>query len=1018
MTPTRILFCILALMSLSLSAFAQGTAVGTIKGQVLDDTGAYVPATDIKVTGPRGFSKALQSDATGNFSLPGLQPGNYTLKTTRAGFAVSSAQVTVAAGKVVTLNIPLKVQASKQEVTVQGESVGTVSVEASANASQLVLKQTEIDALPDDPDDLAADLQALAGPSAGPNGGQIYIDGFTGGQLPPKSSIREIRINQNPFSAEFDRLGFGRIEILTKPGTDRLRGNIMFSDSDSALNSRNPFSVNKPDYSSRMFEGNVGGPINHKTSYFVDFERRSINDNADINALELNPTTLAPFQFQQAVVTPSTRTSFSTRFDYALSANNTLVLRLQDELSDSYNAGLGTTTLPSRAYTSKSREPGGYITETSVINSKIINETRFRFLHDTSTSLGNGTIPTISVASAFSGGGAGVGSAFSTNNSYEIQNYTSVVEGVHSMKFGIRLIASTISSNAPSNFNGSYSFNGSVGPYLDANNLPIAPCTSSVGNSPSCEQLTSLEQYRRTLLFQGLGYTPAQILALGGMPSQYTVTGGNPMAKAGQIQSGLFYQDDWRVRSNVTLSMGLRWETQTNIHDRSDFAPRLAIAWSPDSHGTRAGKTVIRVGSGFFYDRFSLGTVLNAERFNGVNELQYVQQYPTYFSPTSVPPLSSLTLQTVTRYQIDPDLHSPYVWQSQFGVDRQLPKNTTFSVNYILSKGVHALLVRNINAPLDGTYVYGVRGSGVYPYGAAAGIIDNYESTGVSNQKQVSFNVNSRVSNNFSLFGYYVLGWAKSDTDGANSNPSDTYNLAIDYGRASFNTRQRGLIAGSIATPQKWGNLRFSPFISFRSGMPFDITTGKDLNGDSYFDDRPMFAPSGSSCTDPNVKCTKYGNFLLSPVAGTPWVPIPRNYVTGPANFSVNLRASRTWGFGEVRTSAAGGTSDRGGGGGGGGGGPRGGGGGGGGMRGGGGGGMRGGGGPGGMFGGGGTTNQRYNLTLSINARNLFNTVNLSTPVGSLSSPNFGESLGVAGGGYGGSTANNRRIDMSIRFSF
>ena len=1014
MTPTRLLLCIFALTSLSLSAFAQGTTTGTIKGQVLDDTGAYVPATDIKITGPRGFTKAIQSDATGTFSVPGLQPGSYTLKTTRPGFAVSSSQVTLSAGKVVNLNIPLKVEASKQEVTVQGEAVGTVSVEASANASQLVLKQAEIDALPDDPDDLAADLQALAGPSAGPNGGQIYIDGFTGGQLPPKSSIREIRINQNPFSAEFDRLGFGRIEILTKPGTDRLRGSIYFGDSDSVFNSRNPFVLNKPDYSSRMVSGNVGGPINKKTSYFLDFERRDINDNADINALEINPQTLTPFQYQQAVLTPNARTEVSGRVDYAINDKNTLVVRLQDEFSNQQNAGLGTTTLVSRAYTTSTGEKVGYLTETAMINAKVINETRFRMQYGTSSANGNNTIPSISVASSFSGGGAGVGSSFSTSDSYEIQNYTSVLEGVHSMKFGIRLIGSKVSSNAPNGFNGSYSFNGSVGPYLDANNNPIAPCTSSLATSANCEQLSSLEQYRRTLLFQGMGYSVAQIQALGGMPSQFSIVAGNPLAKAGQIQSGLFYQDDWRLRSNVTLSMGLRWETQTNIHDRSDFAPRLAVAWSPDSHGTRAGKTVIRIGSGFFYDRFSMSTVLNAERFNGVSELDYVQQYPTYFSPTSVPPLSSLTLQTITRYQIDPNLHSPYIVQSAFGVDRQLPRNTTISINYMLSKGVHEFMVRDINAPLDGTYVYGTRSSGVYPYGSAAGVINNYESTGMWNQKQLIVNVNSRISTNFSLSGYYTLNYAHSNTDGVGSNPSDPYNLALDYGRASGQSRHRGLIFGSIATPKKWGNLRFSPFVSFRSGTPFDITTGKDLNGDTYFDDRPMFAPSGSSCTNPNVKCTNYGNFLLSPVAGQSWVPIPRNYATGPANFSANLRLSRTWGFGEVRTSAAGGVSSGGDHGPGGSGGSRGGGGGG--MRGGGGGGIRGG---GSMRGGGDTTNQRYNLTLSLNARNLFNTVNLANPVGSLSSPNFGQSLSVAGG-YGGfgSNANNRRLDMSIRFSF
>jgi len=1032
-TPTRLTLCLLALLSLSLSAFAQGTGTGTIKGQVLDDTGAYVPATDVRITGPRGFTRNIQSDALGTFTVPGLQPGSYTIKTARTGFAIASIPVNVESGKVVSINIPLKVEASKQEVTVQGETVGTVSVEASSNASQLVLKQAEIDALPDDPDDLAADLQALAGPSAGPNGGQIYIDGFTGGQLPPKASIREIRINQNPFSSEYDRLGFGRIEILTKPGTDRMRGSVNFNDSDGVFNSRNPLSDNKPDFSSRQFGGNIGGPINKRTSYFFDFERRNITDNANINALELDPQTLVPFQFKQAVVTPNSRTDFSPRIDYAINDKHTLVIRLTDEWAHADNAGLGTTTLPTRAYQTKSSEKGGYITETAVLSAKVINETRFRFLHDTTSSTGDNSIPSISVSSAFSGGGAGVGHSWGTTNSYELQNYTSFVQGVHSMKFGVRLIASTNTNNQSNGFNGNYSFAGSIGPFLDANNNPIAPCDQTIPGSPSCQQLSSLEQYRRTLLFQRLGYDPTQIRALGGMPTQFTITAGDPWAQVGQIQTGLFYQDDWRVRSNLTLSLGLRWETQTNIHDRSDFAPRIAIAWSPDSKGSKPGKTVVRVGWGLFYDRFSASQVLQAERFNGETQLQYVQQYPNTFP--NVPSLSALTVQSLTRYQIDPNLHAPYIAQGAFGVDRQLPKNTTVSVNFMESRGIHMLRMRNINSPLEGTFNYGVRGSGVYPYGAAAGIINNYESDGFLNQRQLIFNVNSRVNTYFSLFGYYTLGWAKADTDGANSNPANPYNFAADYGRAQYDRRNNFVLGGSIATSKKWANLRFSPFISYRSGAPFDITSGRDLNGDSMFDDRPAFAPAGSSCTATNIKCTKYGNFLISPVAGQPFVAIPRNYATGPSSFNVNMRMSRTWGFGEPRTAAAGGFSSdggpggggggmRGGGGpGGGGGGPRGGGGGGGGMRGGGGGGPRGGGGRG----GGESTNKRYNLTLSLSARNLFNTVNLGAPVGSLSAPNFGQSLTLAGSGFGGdrgggggfgSSASNRRIDMSIRFSF
>jgi hypothetical protein len=1022
-TPIRLAICWFALLSLSLSAFAQGTT-GTIKGQVLDDTGAYVPATDVLITGPRGFSRSVQSDALGIFTVPGLTPGSYVVKTTRTGFAVSSIPVAVEAGKVISLNIPLKVEASKQEVTVQGEAVGTVSVEASANASQLVLKQAEIDALPDDPDDLAADLQALAGPSAGPNGGQIYIDGFTGGQLPPKSSIREIRINQNPFSSEFDRLGFGRIEILTKPGTDRIRGSAMFSDSDSVFNSRNPFSTNKPDFSSRMVEGNVGGPINKRTSYFVDFERRDINDNADINALELDPKTLQPFQFQQAVLTPSVRMNINPRIDYAINDKNTLVIRLQDESGNQNNAGLGTTTLPTRGYKTTTAEKGGYVTETAILSAKVINETRFRFLYATSTQVGDNSIPSISVASAFNGGGAGVGNTYSNSDSYEIQNYTSITQGAQAIKFGARLRASSMNNTSPNGFNGSYSFTGSYGPYLDASNNPITSCNQTNPSATGCQQLTSLQQYQRTLLFAQMGLNPAAIRLLGGEPNQYTVTRGDPYANVGQIDAGLFFQDDWRVRSNLTLSLGLRMETQTNIHDKADWAPRVAIAWSPDSKGSKAGKTVVRIGWGLFYDRFSTSQVLSAERYNGSTLIPFIQQFPNplfLINPTSgalsiTPDPTPLAQQNVTRYQIDPNLHSPYISQAAFGFDRQLPRNTTLSVNYMLSRGIHELLVRNINAPLDGTYIYGIANSGIYPYSSLYGtsVLNNYESTGRINQKQIIVNVNSRISNSFSLFGYYTLGYANSNTDGAGSQPMDDYNINADYSRSSFNRRHSGLIAGSISTPKKWGNLRFSPFISAHSGTPFDITVGRDLNGNTYSDDRPEFAPAGACpSTNPDIKCTKYGNFLI-PQAGVAYTPIPRNYATAPAYFSTNLRMSRTWGFGGERTSSFS-AADRSGGGGGSHGPP----GGGGSMRGGSSGGMR------GSRGGGETTNQKYNVTLSLSARNLFNTVNLGTPVGSLSAPNFGQSLGVASSGYGGGgsggnsgSANNRRIDMSIRFSF
>src|SRR5215472_10274216 len=348
MANLKQIFLWLLAAALIVSCASAQPGTGTIKGVLADDSGAPVPAASVIVTGTGGFNKTVQTQADGGYTLSGLKPGAYTVKVTFPGFNPISQQVTVAAGQTATTPLQLSIQTQKETVEVKGESTVTVSVEADNNATALVIKGEDLAALPDDPDDLADALQALAGPGAGPNGGQIYIDGFSGGQLPPKESIHEIRINQNPFSAEFDRLGFGRIEILTRPGTDRFRGTIGYNDSEGALNSRNPFDLSavRPAFSNRMVSGNIGGPINKKSSFFFDINRRMITDNSLINATYLDPTTLVAQNIQTAVVTPNTRTTIAPRVDYQLTKNNTLVARFEYGWNERDNAGIGGYKLP------------------------------------------------------------------------------------------------------------------------------------------------------------------------------------------------------------------------------------------------------------------------------------------------------------------------------------------------------------------------------------------------------------------------------------------------------------------------------------------------------------------------------------------------------------------------------------------------------------------------------------------------------------------------------------------------
>ena len=216
-------FLLLAAALTVFSAPAQQTT-GTLRGVLTDDSGAIIPAATVSIASS-GMQKSVRTQGDGSYMFAGLLTGQYTVRVTFPGFAPFERVVAIAAGSTLQLPIQMKVSAAeKQEVTVQGEAGPSLSVEPDNNATALVVRGEDLQALPDDPDDLSDALQALAGPGAGPNGGQLYIDGFSGGQLPPKESIREIRINQNPFSPEYDTLGYGKIEIFTKPGFDKYRG--------------------------------------------------------------------------------------------------------------------------------------------------------------------------------------------------------------------------------------------------------------------------------------------------------------------------------------------------------------------------------------------------------------------------------------------------------------------------------------------------------------------------------------------------------------------------------------------------------------------------------------------------------------------------------------------------------------------------------------------------------------------------------------------------------------------------
>jgi Carboxypeptidase regulatory-like domain/TonB dependent receptor len=975
------------------------TTTGTLRGQVTDPSGAAVGNATVLVSTASGVATAT-TNRDGIFEVTGLAPGKYEVKVVADGFATfDQPEIVISAGQAQKLNVAMKIEVQEQKVEVT-DTTTKVDVNPANNAGAIVMQGKDLEALSDDPDELQSELQALAGPSAGPNGGQIYIDGFTAGQLPPKASIREIRINQNPFSAEYDKLGYGRIEILTKPGTDQFHGQFFMTGNTAGFNSRNPFEhllagTEQPGYDTTQFSANVGGPLSKKASFFFNIERRSISDLSVVSAEIVDPTTFQIEPFSQALPNPRTRINLSPRLDYQVTPSNTLSVRYQywrNNETDNLGNG-GGFNLVSQATNLINAENTLQATDTQTISPSIINEVRFQYIRETESGTPTTTAPAINVPGAFVGGGNTSGTNSDTQDRYELQNIVYINHGKNAWKLGGRLRYTTDSTASNATFNGAYSFGARLLPGC----VPTA--------TDNCE-ITPLQAYQITLLGLAQNKSLTAIQAEGGGASFYSLNfnqAGVAATRVNFFDGALFLQDDYKWRPNVTVSYGLRYETQNNLGDHADFAPRLGIAWGIDGNGkNKSPKTVLRLGYGIFYDRFTENLVLQQQLANGFIQQQFLIPNPQFFNPNQPftpagPGFPTTAASSETVYVKNPNLRTPYTMQAGVTLERQLTKFANLSVTYLNSRGVHQFYANVFppntpNSPLP---------AGFNP----SDIAYQYTSGGIFKQNQLIVNSSVRIPTahgfikDLSLFGYYTLNYANSDTAGAGYVPSIPDDISADYGRASFDIRHRAFFGGTIGAPY---GFRLSPFMIVSSGIPFNITTGQDVFGDAQFNSRPAFATCGSG-TQSSVVQTAFGCLNTLPQAGQ--APIPVNFATGPGRFSLNLRLSKTFGFRQKKEAvASGGPGGPGGGtfgrgpGGDHGGGPRG-----------------GGGGP--MFGGGGSSNYRYNLTFSVNARNVFNNVNVGTPIGNLSSPLFGEANSLAGQPYSSSTA-NRRIDLQVQFTF
>ena len=624
------------------SSVDSSSSANVVTGTVTDPSGSLVSGAAVHIApsktpadGSAAVLADLVTDRAGKFAVS-LLPGSYDVTTIASGFDPLLRTIEVGS-QPLALSLRLVITTANTQINVPSVDAGSTA--ADENKSALVFKGERLDTLSSDDSTMQMEVQAMAGGS-----GQIYVDGFSGGRFPPKDTIREIRINQNPFSPQYEDLGYGRIEILTKPGSNKLHGDFFSSGSTKAFNSLNPFTGSEPPYFLLFNRGDVNGPIGKKTSFFLSGQRSDQHNNVVVNAFNPDGTTLS-----LAVPAPQIQYSFSGRVDRQLTTNNTFVGRYEYNKSTTSNTGVGLLVLPSQGTTNAVTTQTLQLGNTAVIGSKLVSETRFQYLRSSLEQTPNSTAPAIIVQGAFSSGGSPLQSSTDKQDRFEFQEYLSFVRGNHLVRFGARYRLLHEANASTANYNGQYTF-GSLAAYQ------------------------------------------------AGTPSLFSLTAGQASVALLNGDLGAYVDDEWKLRQNVTANIGFRLESQTSLPNGFNPAPRAGISWAIGKTDKHAPLVTLRGNAGVFYQRFAAANILTTLRQNGTTQKSYYINNPGFY-PT-IPDPGQLTGTAATPYNISPNLHIASENIASLSAERSLGKVGSVTATYYAVRGVHQYNSNNANAPL------------------------------------------------------------------------------------------------------------------------------------------------------------------------------------------------------------------------------------------------------------------------------------------------------------------------------
>ena len=540
----------------------QGTGVGgTLRVTVLDQTEAALIVAQVTIVDSNGAERTSAVDQRGVAVFENLAPGTYQVKAAAESFRPIATPLNVRRGENRT-TLRLAVASIEQTIVVQDQS----AAERRDNGFTQTLTQEEIDALPDDPDEMADELMRLAGPGA-----QIFVDGFRGGRLPPKDQIQQIRFHTNSFSAEYHEAGMVRVEVITKPGMGGWRGQTNFGFRDESLNARNAFANEKGPEQMRRYMVNFSGPIaKGRTGLSLSFDGNSSYDSRTIVAQ--SPVGAA---IKALAVAPTDAMNFNARLEHLIGGSAQIRAEYSRRQNERSNVGVGDFDLPERAYATDMNTDTFRLRTTTVIGKKVFSEFRAQFNSSTNATRPGSLDPVIRVNESFTAGGAGQSGDRRAKELEIAQNFDFTIGRKHSMRAGVLFEAGWWDSNQRSNANGTYTF-------------------------------TSLDAY--------LARTPAT----------YTIRTGDPVVDYSQVKAGWFLQDDFRPSRTLQVSLGLRHELQTQVDARWNLAPRAAFTWNATKTAT------VRGGYGIFYDWYESNLLEQTIRVDGNHQIDVVIQNPGF----------------------------------------------------------------------------------------------------------------------------------------------------------------------------------------------------------------------------------------------------------------------------------------------------------------------------------------------------------------------------------------------------